>query len=159
MLAIVLDTPIGVTSGGSVSVFTLPPGSGNARATIRIGSYNAGSPQIVFSRNVRAGQVRNLNNLFNRGCGILGGCDYIEIITTRVRRGAAGVSVDYIEVDGQLVQVTSPTPEPATWALMILGFTITAYRLKALRRARRTAPQSFAPASLKLKIQPAWTQA
>ena len=133
MLAIVLDTPIGVTSGGRVSVFTLPPSSGNARAIIRVGTYNGGSPQIVLSRNVRAGRVRNINNLFSNGCGILGGCDYIEIITTRVRRGAAGVEVDYIEVDGQLVQVTSPTPEPAAWAMMILGFAFTAYRLKALR--------------------------
>lgn len=152
-LAIVLDTPIGVTSGGSVSIFTLAPSSGRARAVIRVGSYNGGSPTIAFSRNVRAGNVRNINNLFRRGCGILSGCDYIEIVTTRTRRGAEGVEVDYIVVNGEIVEVTSPTPEPPAWAMMIIGFGAIGLRLKAHRRARRqrllnqpTRP-AFSPAS------------
>lgn len=133
-LGIVLDDAVGVSSGGNISVFTLAPDSGAARATIRIGNYNNGAPQFAISGNVRAGNTRSFTNLFNRGCGILGGCNYIEIITNRTRRGADGVDVDYVTVDGELVQVASPTPEPSVWTLMILGFAAVALRLKALRR-------------------------
>lgn len=133
-LGIVLDTPIGVTSGGSVSVFTLAPSTGVARAQIRVGSYNGGSPVIAFTRNIRAGNNRTINNIFRRGCGVLSGCDYIEIITTRTRRGAEGAAVDYVEVNGEIVEVTSPTPEPSAWAMMIIGFAGLAARLKAARR-------------------------
>jgi len=155
-LALVLTQPVGAISGGRISIFTLAPFIGNARAIIRIGSYNGGSPIIAVSRNVRAGNDRNFNNLFRRGCGILGGCDYIEIITNRTRRGADGVVIDYIEVDGVIVEVTAPTPEPSTWALMILGFAATATRMKQLSRRSRLASRTMlhspalqAPATLK----------
>ncbi len=139
-LGILLDTAIGVTSGGSVSVFTLSPELGRAHARIRVGNYNGGSPVFATSRNVRAGRNRTFNNVFHRGCGLLGGCDYIEIITNRTRRGAAGVEVDYVVVDGEVVMVTGPTPEPSTWVLMIIGFVAVAWRLKHLRRGGALSP-------------------
>ena len=149
-LAIVLDDLVGDVSGGNISVFTIAPDTGASRATIRIGRYNNGAPQFAISRNVRAGNTRNFTNLFNRGCGLLGGCDYIEIITNRTRRGADGTRIDYVTVDGDVVQVASPTPEPSVWALMILGFAGVAMRLKALRRRGALAPSTprgeFAPA-------------
>ena len=139
-LSIRLDNPIGATASTSVSIFTLPPDSGNARATISFGSYNNGSPIIVLSRNVNAGSSSNINNLFQRGCGLLGGCDFIEIITNRTRRGAEGVEVDYIVVDGVVVQLTSPAPEPSIWAMLILAFAGCALRLKQIRRSQNSAP-------------------
>jgi hypothetical protein len=116
-------------------VFTLPPASGNARARILIGAYNGGSPIFLRGRNVTAGNSRTItaNNGLVNGCRLLGGCDYVEIITTRTRRGAAGVEVDYVVVDGEVVEVASPTPEPTTWALMIIAFAGVAWRLKAMR--------------------------
>ena len=143
-LGILLNTRIGGTSGGNISVFTLAPSQGIARATISIGVYNNGNPQFATSRNVRAGNSRSIGNLFSRGCGVLGGCNYIEIFTYRSRRGANGVNVDYITVDGEVVQVTSPTPEPSAWALMIVGFMAVAMRLKALRK-RRLQPHHTMP--------------
>lgn len=147
-LAIQLDTPVGVTNGGSVTVFSLPPDTGVARGVLRVGRYNGGAPDIVASRNCRAGNDRSINNLFNRGCGILGGCDYIEIFTRRTRRGAGGVEVDYIVVDGEVIEVTSPSPEPSTWALMILAFAGIAIRLKTVRRSARQTQQPVSPAGL-----------
>ena len=137
-LALLLSQPIGAVAGVNdrVSIFSVAT-PGLARATIRIGAYNNGSPQFAVSRNFRDGQNRNVGNLFNRGCGILGGCDYIEIITNRVRRGSQGTQVDYIVVNGEVVQVTSPTPEPATWMMMIAGFVIVAARLKQQRASAK----------------------
>jgi hypothetical protein len=143
-LGIVLDQPVGVSNGGNITVFTLQPDLGRARATIRIGTYNNGSPQFVGSRNINAGRSRSVGNLFRRGCGVLGGCDYIEIITTRIRRGENGVNIDYITVDGEVVQVASPTPEPGAWALMIIGFAAVSMRLKALRRRQGSSSISRA---------------
>jgi len=134
-LALVFDNLFATTrADDSVSIFTLAPDNGWARASVRFGVYNYGAPTIVFSRNIRAGRTLTINNLFNRGCSAFGGCDYIEILTTRLRGGANGVEVDYVDVNGAVTTVTAPTPEPASWALMILGFCLIAWRLKAARR-------------------------
>jgi len=139
VFSILLDQPVGTTGSDSISVFTLAPSSGQARATVRIGSYNNGSPQFVSSRIIQAGNSVEIGNLFQRGCGVLGGCDYIEIVTTRTQRNAEGVQVDYIDVNGQVVAVTSPAPEPDIWMLMIAAFVIAAWRLKTLRFGKTSA--------------------
>ena len=145
-LGIVLDAPIATNSTSNVTIFTLPPSSGAARARVRIGTYNNGSPTFVASRNLQAGQSLDVSNIFQSGCQLLGGCDYIEITTTFTRRGAQGVEVDYILVDGELVEVTGAQPEPGIWALLIIGFAGTAMRLKSLRRRKmRTPPLRTAP--------------
>lgn len=141
-LALRFDTPFATESPGVLTVSTIAPDSGLARATFRVGSYNNGNPVFVAERNVRAGLTHNLNNLFNRGCSVFGGCDYVEITTFRTRDGATGVEVDYVLVDGEIVEVTSPTPEPATWALMILGFASVGARIKQVRRERRRSTHS-----------------
>ncbi len=135
-LGLLFDAPILTNAGDSLTVFTLPPASGVARARILIGAYNNGAPIFVRGRNVIAGGSRtiNANASLRNGCRLLGGCDYIAIITTRTRRGAAGVEVDYVVVDGEVVEVASPTPEPTTWALMIVAFAGVAARMKTLRR-------------------------
>ena len=145
-LALVFDTPLSLERGDRISVFSLRPQTGGARAQIRFGAYNNGSPIILASRNFNAGQNRNIrvNNGLLSGCQLLGGCDYIEIITTRVRGGASGAEIDYVLVDGEVVQVASPSPEPKTWAMMIIAFAACAARLKSLRRAR-PKPRAASP--------------
>lgn len=141
-LQFVFDAPLNLSQGDRVSVFTLPPTQGQAFATIRFGAYNGGSPVVLATRNIRAGQSRSINisgGLLS-GCQLLGGCDYIEIVTTRTRRGAAGVEVDYVTIDGRVVEVTSAAPEPTSWALMIVAFAGVAARLKARRRRALMRP-------------------
>lgn len=136
MLALLLDVPIGVSGGGNVTIFTLADRPGLAKAEIRIGSYNNGAPSITLTKTVNAGSPSNLSNLFGKGCSLLGGCDYIEIVTTRTQGQANSVEVDYVEVDGQIVEIAAPTPEPATWTLIIVAFVLTGLRLKAIRTRR-----------------------
>ena len=135
-LALVFDSPFATAPGDNVSVFTLRPDVGAARFRIRFGVFNNGAPTFVFSRNRRAGARLSVNNLFQRGCSAFGGCDYIEITLTRTRRGATGAEVDYVSVDGEVTEVASPTPGPGAWAMMIVSFAGTGWRLKALRRRR-----------------------
>ena len=139
-LELVFDNPFATSSGDNVTIFTLPPPPrGFARAWVSFGVYNGGSPTIVTRRNLRAGRTLSISSLFDDGCSVFGGCDFIAITTFRARRGATGVEVDYVMVDGEVVEVTSPTPEPRTWALMILGFIATAMRLKHVRKRKPSA--------------------
>jgi hypothetical protein len=133
VLALLFDTPFGVSKSDSVSIFTLPPTTGAARLTINFGSYNGGSPVFAATRFVNAGSTLTVGNLFQQGCSAFGGCDYIEIITSRTQRGATGAEIDYVDVNGEVVSVAAPTPEPATWLMMIVGFALVAMRLKAIR--------------------------
>ena len=84
--------PFGVSKSDTVSIFTLAPPTGNARLTISFGRYNGGSPVYADTRNVNAGNTLTINNLFQRGCAALGGCDYIFITTTRQQGGANGAT-------------------------------------------------------------------
>ena len=144
ILALLFDTPFGVSKTDSVSIFTVAPSVGSARLTVSFGRYNGGVPIFVETKSVNAGNTLTVGNLFQQGCSAFGGCDYIEIITTRTQRGASGAEVDYVDVNGEVITVAAPTPEPATWAMMILGFSLVAYRLKTLRYAKPRAPNSFA---------------
>ncbi len=154
-IGIVFDTPLDLSRGDRISIFSLPPQTGAARAQIRFGSYNNGSPIILATRNFRAGNTRNLriSGGLLSGCQLLGGCDYIEIVTTRTRGGAAGVEIDYILVDGRLVEVTTAQPEPQTWALMIIAFLLVAARLKS-RRAQLISQRSPPVARQARRIHP-----
>ena len=143
-ISLLFSTPFGTSKSDTISIFTLPPTIGDARLTISFGSYNSGAPTFVWSRTLDAGTSLTVNNLAQRGCEALGGCDYIFIQTTRQRNGAAGVSLDYVSVNGEPTEVTEPTPEPSVWALMILGFGGAAWRLKASRR--RNGAYSFSSA-------------
>jgi len=133
-LGLVYDQPFATSRGGSVSIFTVAPASGFTFFSIRFGSYNNGSPLFTNARGfVRAGNTAQFNNLFQRGCRAFGGCDYIEITNVFSRGNPTGAEVDYVEVDGEVTVVTPPTPEPSTWAMMILGFWFAAGRLKKMR--------------------------
>jgi hypothetical protein len=143
ILAIVFDAKFAsVKNADTISIFTLAPSVGTAKLTISFGVWNNGAPIIVSTtNNLNAGQTLNLGNLFQSGCSVFGGCDYIAITTKSTTKGAAGAVVDHVDVNGQIVEIASPTPEPTTWALMILGFCAVAARLKAARR------RSFSTAS------------
>lgn len=134
-ISLLFDQPFGVSKTDSVSIFTLAPPVGTATLTVSFGRFNGGSPTYVESKTVAAGSVLTINNLFQKGCSALGGCDFILITTTRARNGATGATVDYVSVNGEPTEVTAPTPEPSTWAMMILGFAGVAWRLKTQRRS------------------------
>ena len=55
-------------------------------------------------------------------CNGLGGCD---VFIVQAFGGGTSFNID---------RVVGPTPEPSTWALMIIGFVGVAWRMKALRR-------------------------
>lgn len=133
-ISLLFAQPFGVSKSDTISIFTLAPPIGDARLTISFGSYNNGSPIFVDTKIVNAGSVLTTNNLFQRGCSALGGCDFIYITTSRQRNGATGATVDYVSVNGAPTDVTAPTPEPSIWAMMILGFAGIAWRLKSQRR-------------------------
>ena len=135
-LALVFHTPFATQNGQNFSIFTVPPSTGRVQFRISFGIYNGGAPTFAWSGNFNAGGTFSADNLFDRGCSAFGGCDYIEITTRRTNRGATGAEVDYVSVEGEVTEVTSPTPEPSTWALMISGFALIGWRLKAMRRGR-----------------------
>ena len=138
-LGIVLDPSQVIGRNNTVSIFTVPPSSGFAINLVRFGQYNAGAPVFAANAFFVAGSSFSASQGVRNRCELLGGCDYIEIFNWFNVGGAPGVEVDYIAVDGQTVQVTSPTPEPATWAMMIIGFIAVAWRLKATRRKSLSA--------------------
>jgi hypothetical protein len=147
-LAILFSQPLGlVQNSDTITIFTLPPPSGDARGTISIGAYNGGAPIIVRTRNINSGNSISIGNLFQLGCAQIGGCDFVAITTDRARRGASGVVLDYIDVNGEVTEITAPAPEPRAWALMILGFVALAARLKLRRVRARPSQPRLSPSS------------
>lgn len=134
--SLLFTQPYGVSKTDTVSIFTLPSAGKGAGATLTVsfGRYNNGRPIYVDSKTVNAGATLTVGNLFQRGCSAFGGCDYIFIQTTKTKGGATGATVDYVSVNGETTDVAAPTPEPETWALMIIGFAGVAWRLKARKR-------------------------
>jgi hypothetical protein len=157
-LAMLFSQPFAtVRNSDRVTVYTLAPSRGDARALVSVGFWNNGAPVIVRSQNVNAGGSVSFTNLFQTGCSVFQGCDYISITTTRARNGAAGTGVDYVDINGEVTDVSSPTPAPETWALMILGFVAAAGRLKTLRRTgsvSRLGP-GLAPIAVTARLVPA----
>jgi hypothetical protein len=135
-IALLFETPFGTSRSDTVSIFTLPPPVGDARLTVSFGRIDGGLPVFVETKSFNAGGTLTINNLFQQGCFALGGCNYIFIETTRQRRGAPGAVIDYVSVNGEPTEVVEPTPEPAVWAMMMMGFAGIAWRMKATRRAR-----------------------
>ncbi|MDZ7626782.1 MAG: PEP-CTERM sorting domain-containing protein [Parvularculaceae bacterium] len=135
-IALLFDQPFGTSRSDSVSIFTLPPPVGDARLTVSFGRIVGGLPVFVETRSFNAGNTFTIGNLFQQGCFALGGCNYIFIETTRQRRGAPGAVIDYVSVNGEPTEVIEPTPEPAIWAMMMIGFAGIAWRMKTIRRAR-----------------------
>ncbi|MFN0023141.1 MAG: PEP-CTERM sorting domain-containing protein [Parvularculaceae bacterium] len=133
-IGLLFDQPFGTSRSDSVSIFTLPPPVGDARITVSFGRLLAGVPLFVDTRSFNAGNTLTVSNLFQQGCFALGGCNYIFIETTRQRRGAPGATIDYVSVNGEPTEVVEPTPEPAVWALMMMGFAAIAMRLKSRRQ-------------------------
>ncbi len=132
--SLLFTQPFGVKKSDTVSIFTLAPSVGDAQLTISFGYFNGVRPVFVDSKTVNAGNTLTVNNLFQRGCSAFGGCNFIYITTTRQRKGANGATVDYVSINGEPTEVTAPTPEPSTWAMMILGFGAIAWRMKKMRR-------------------------
>jgi len=135
-IALLFDEPFGASRSDTVSIYTLPPPAGDARLTVSIGRIVAGLPVFVDTRSFNAGNTLTIGNLFQQGCFALGGCNYVFIETTRQRRGAPGATIDYVSVNGEPTEVIEPTPEPAVWALMMMGFGAMAHRLKSRRRLK-----------------------
>ncbi len=133
-IALLFETPFGTARSDTVSIFTLPPPVGDARLTVSFGRLVGGLPVFVETRSFNAGNSLTIGNLFQQGCFALGGCNYIFIETTRQRRGAPGAVVDYVSVNGEPTEVIEPTPEPAVWAMMMLGFAGVAWRMKSARK-------------------------
>ncbi|MFN3960345.1 MAG: hypothetical protein ACK4NP_10575 [Parvularculaceae bacterium] len=139
-IALLFETPFGTSRSDNVSIFTLPPRVGDARITVSFGRLIAGLPVFVETKSFNAGNTFSIGNLFQQGCFALGGCNYIFIRTTRQRGGAPGAIIDSARDTGEPPAVVAPTPEPAAWAMMMLGFAGVAWRMKAARRRRRTLP-------------------
>lgn len=133
-IALLFDQPFGASRSDTVSIFTLPPPVGDARLTVSFGRVVGGLPVFVDTRSFNAGNTLTVGNLFQQGCFALGGCNYIFIETTRQRRGAPGATIDYVSVNGDPTEVIGATPEPAVWAMMMMGFAGIAWRMKKLKK-------------------------
>ena len=131
-MSLLFAQPFGLSKTDTVSIFTLAPPAGSGTFTISFGRYNNGRPVYADTRTLVAGSALTINNLFQKGCSALGGCDFI-FITTSKTKGATGATIDYVSVNGDVTEVTAPTPEPSVWALMIIGFGAAAWRLKNQR--------------------------
>ncbi len=148
-LQLLFDQPFGAVPGDRVSIFTLPPASvfGFALGRVRVGVFDNGAITYLGQGNFLSGQRINISNLFNGGCGAFGGCNFIEILTRRTGGNAEGVRVDYVQLNGEVVSVAAPTPEPSSWALMIVAFGVIAWRCKTNRFGPNTVADPLAAAA------------
>ncbi|MEL6112372.1 MAG: PEP-CTERM sorting domain-containing protein [Pseudomonadota bacterium] len=151
-LQLLFNEPFGATLGDRISIFTLRPDSAFSFAigTVRVGVYDNGNVTYLGQGNFLSGRRVNISNLFRGGCGAFGGCNFIEILTQRTGGGAEGVRVDYVQLNGEVVSVAAPTPEPSSWALMIAAFGVVAWRCKTTRN--RFTQAAAAPSEAKQKI-------
>ena len=137
-LQLLFDEPFPTSVTDDVSFFTLPPnGGGVAIGEIRLGQYVDGEIRIVRRGLFFTGQTISLSNFTKNQCASIGGCNFVEFITRATSSTAEGVRVDYVQINGEVVSVAAPAPEPGVWALMITGFVGVALRSKQVRRQNR----------------------
>lgn len=86
-----------------------------------------GATTNLYAQVTGPGPLTLLLDPFETACALLGGCNALIIGNSTF--SAAGSSF-------RLSVLTAATPEPAAWALMIMGFGAVAWRMKAARRAR-----------------------
>lgn len=134
----------------NVTIFALSD-FGSALATISFGRYNNGNPVFFHAQTFNApatGADVEFGFLAFVGCGVAGGCDFIQISGLGGFGGSSGFILDAITFsDVALSSVTATTPEPGMWALMIIGFVLMARRLKHLRyhKGLRILPRAQSP--------------
>ncbi len=108
---------LGRLTGG---VFTSATATGPA--------FLPGFPTInLYAQVTGTGPLTLILDPFAASCAALGGCNALIIGNSGF--SAAGSSF-------RLSVLTAATPEPAAWALMMLGFGAVAWRMKAVRRTR-----------------------
>ena len=117
-----------VTAGNVLLTLTSVTGSGSA--LFYVGTSNgAGFFSALNNRAVTLTTGPNLLALSaaqSAFCVGLGGCD---VFIVQAFGGGTSLAID---------RALGPNPEPAAWALMILGFAGVAARLKQLRRSKAT---------------------
>lgn len=131
------DTPFATTIGDSITVYHYSTAPFGTLFSIRWGYrdtdgtvlYRSG-PFVDYSTTGDSSTI----SWANWSCAAYGGCNFIEITGI-----SGGLTVDAIAVNGTMVSVAAPTPEPGTWVLMALGFVGIGYQLKRRRRARKEA--------------------
>lgn len=89
-----------------------------------------GATTNLYALVTGTGPLTLLLDPFAASCAALGGCNALIIGNSTF--SAVGSSF-------RLSTLTGATPEPAAWALMMMGFGAVAWRMKAARRSRRFA--------------------
>ncbi len=87
-----------------------------------------GATTNLYALVTGTGPLTLLLDPFAASCAALGGCNALIIGNSTF--SAVGSSF-------RLSTLTGATPEPAAWALMMMGFGAVAWRMKAARRTRR----------------------
>ena len=121
-------------TGASISASLLPVAGFNVLA-VSIGEVISGlatfSGEFVLV-DTGAGGVLSADLTSHCASVSLGGCSLLRVRNAGSLLGSTGVQLDAIS------GVTT-APEPAVWALMILGFIATAFRLKTVRKSKARA--------------------
>lgn len=119
-------------TGASISTYLLPTAGFNVLA-VSIGEVIGGiatfSGEFVL---VDTGSSGTLGADLTTHCASVsvGGCSLLRIRNAGSLLGSAGIQLD-------AVSGVTTAPEPAVWALMIVGFIATALRLKSVRSEQR----------------------
>lgn len=117
-----ISSPNGLIAFGAVSIGHIVNGVAVYSAEINFSTFGATSNSFDLSAQCAAISAT--------------GCNLIRI------RGFGGFFSSGVALDG--VSGVSGAPEPAQWALMIVGFVLAASRLKAVRRSRAGRSQGLA---------------
>lgn len=123
-----------------LNIYYSNPNRGRRLLGINFGYEVNGVVQWVLATpqffQTRGNGTLNLTGFAN-SCSVAGGCTYLSF--TAGSQGN-GVVVDALGINGQILtpgQAAAPTPEPGTWALILLGFAAIAWRLKTTKTAAR----------------------
>ena len=106
--------------------------TGSAYSDVMINGVDFGA----LAAGASTGQ-QNIGDPFEGGCG---GCE----LTVKITQGGVTTSQDYDESLGDIDRITSTTltaeaPEPATWAMMLVGFAGLGFALRSARKNALTA--------------------